>query len=427
MTDQELIAVCTKRIEKKFDLPANGSWKERDFQYLSELLFEKTQTRLSVSTLKRIWKERGDRSPQLYTLNAMARLLGVESWIEFKRLETAGSVDSPTQVQVVKPKPLRNIIYWIAIIVLLSIVIVWLAFPGSFHPKYDPGSIVFKSRKNLTSGVPNTVVFEYDISKAEFDSAFIQHTWDRRIRERVTKENNTQTFIYYYPGYHTAKLTLDTTVVKQERVNISTDGWVALVDNNIPGQVPLYISKKDIISNGSLYVGRELISQNDITAEGKEFYVNYFNVGNFNALDGNNFTLETRLRNSLEEGALVCQYVQLNLICENSLFSIPFCNPGCAANIHLHTSDVFRDGKKSDLSAFGIDLSDWRDITVKRVNKKLTILVDNRPVYTVEFTRDPGKITGMHYKFAGCGRVDNVRLYNGGNELVYTEDFNNSQ
>ena len=72
MTDQELIALCTKRIEKKFDLPANGSWKERDFQYLSELLFEKTQTRLSVSTLKRIWKGHGDRSPQLYTLNAMA-------------------------------------------------------------------------------------------------------------------------------------------------------------------------------------------------------------------------------------------------------------------------------------------------------------------------------------------------------------------
>lgn len=421
MTDRELIAVCTRRIEKKFDLPANGSWKERDFQYLSELLFEKTATRLSVSTLKRIWKGGGDHSPQPYTLNALVRLLGHESWSGFKRSET-GVNDAPVEDHVVGPKSFRNI-YWIAIIVLLGAVIIWLTAGESFRTEYDPGSIVFKSRKNMASGVPNTVVFEYDISKAEFDSAFIQHTWDRRIRARVTKENNTQTFIYYYPGYHTAKLTLDTTIVKQERVNISTNGWEAIIDNSIPGQVPLYISKKDMISNGSLYVGSELISQNAITSEGKEFYVNYFNVGNFNALDGNNFKLETRLKNSLEEGALVCQYVQLSLICENTLLSIPFCNPGCVANIHLHTSDIFRDGKKSDLSAFGIDLSEWRDITVKVVNKKLTVFVDNKPVYSVEFTKDPGKITGMHYKFSGCGRVDNVRLYNQGNELVYEEDF----
>jgi hypothetical protein len=294
------------------------------------------------------------------------------------------------------------------------------------HTNYDPASIDFKSRKSIANGVPNTVVFEYDISRADFDSAFIQHTWDRRIRARVTKENNTQTFIYYYPGYHTAKLTLDTTIVKQERVNISTRGWEAIVDNNIPGRVPLYISGKDIINNGSLYVGRELIAKSDIIPEDKQFYVNYFNVGNFEVVDGNNFTLETRLKNSLEEGALVCQNVQLTLICENNLISIPFCNPGCVANIHLHTSDVFRDGKKSDLTAFGIDLSYWRDITVKTVNKKLTVFVDKKPVYNVEFSKDPGKITGVHYKFAGCGGVDEVKIYSGGGEVVYGEDFRDS-
>ena len=133
--------------------------------------------------------------------------------------------------------------------------------------------------------------------------------------------------------------------------------------------------------------------------------------------------LETRLKNSLAEGALLCQYTQLNLICENGLISVPFCNPGCVSNIHLHVADIFRDGKNNDLGAFGIDLSAWRNIRIQALNKKLTVFVDDKPIYNLRFNKNLGKITGFHYKFFGCGSVERLKLWNEKNELSFGDDF----
>jgi hypothetical protein len=424
MQENEWIDICKSLVEQKFQLPDSELWKQRNYQYLSDLIFEKTQVRLSISTLKRIWKGDNNRTPQLYTLNTLVNLLGFESWNDFKRSqvqETSGNGEKSKERKA--PAKTRKKFYLMAIPVLL--------LAGSFaffyfrpaNKSFKENEIIFKSRKNVSSGVPNTVVFEYDISKADFDSAFIQQSWDQRIRARLSKDNHFQTFIYYYPGYHTAKLIIDNKIVKQEHINISTSGWEALVDEDSFGQVPLYIPKKDIINDNKLYVSKETLGKNEFREEGKKFYVNYFNVGKFKETYGENFTLETRLKNSLEEGAFVCQYCQLDIICENGMISIPFCNPGCAGNINLHVSDVFRDGKKNDLTAFGIDLSAWRDIKVKTVKKDVTIYIDGKPVYDLVFHKDLGKIAGFHYKFYGCGAVDMITLHNAKGELSYSDDF----
>jgi hypothetical protein len=138
------------------------------------------------------------------------------------------------------------------------------------------------------------------------------------------------------------------------------------------------------------------------------------------------FLLETRIKNDVNEGALVCQYTQLTLICENGMISIPFCNPGCTSNIHLHISDVFKEGKKSDLSSFGTDLSEWRSIKIKGNKKTVTVFIDNKNTGTVQYNNTLGKITGLHYKFYGCGAIDTVALYHH-NKTIYSNGFTNSQ
>lgn len=425
--ENELITACRKRIEEKFHLPGNGSWKQRDFQYLSDLIVERTGTRLSISTLKRIWKEQDNRLPQLYTLNALVYLLDYKSWNDYKNAWVQTATPEPeTNREEQQPVKRGRTRYWPVIVVLSIIAILAIVYFLQAQKKVNTGDIVFKSRKNISSGVPNTVVFEYDISKATFDSAFIQQSWDERMRARVSGDNHFQTFIYYYPGYHTAKLIIDNKIVRQEQVNISTDGWEALADGDISGKTPFYLPKKDIVNNGRLYVSKEVLLKNDIHADDKDFFINFFNVGRFGPVQAENFTLETRLKNSLAEGALLCQYTQLNLICENGLISVPFCNPGCASNIHLHISDIFRDGKKNDLAAFGIDLSAWRDIRIRSVNKEITVFVDDKPVYNLRFSKNLGKITGFHYKFFGCGSVDRIKVWNEKNELSYAEDFSTS-
>jgi hypothetical protein len=425
MSEKELIDIWKKLVEQKLQMPLTHSWKQRDFEYLSDLIFDKTGTRLSISTLKRIWKEPENRMPQTYTLNVLANFLEFESWTDFKLKHISSGPGRRKQEIFKKPFIRRVQVKYLLGLVIIAIISGFFIF---YQPakSFKESDIVFKSRKNIPSGVPNTVVFEYDISKADFDSAFIQQSWDKRIRAAITKNNHFQTFIYYYPGYHTARLLLDGKVAKKEFVNITTSGWEALVDGFSPDGLPQYLPKDSIIKNESLYLSRETLLNNNIQVEDKTFWTNYFNVGNFSSAESEDFVLETTIKNSLKDGALVCQYVQLGIICENGLISIPFCNPGCASNIHLHISEVFKEGKKNDLSPFGIELSDWRNVQIKGNKKTIIVSTDNRYVDSIQYTKELGKIKGLHYKFYGCGAVDKVALYSG-NRAIYSNRFSNAE
>jgi hypothetical protein len=423
-SEKEFIETCKRLIEQKISFPQNGSWKQRDFEYLSDLIVEKTGTRISISTLKRIWKDGDNRLPQVYTLNALAGFAGFESWSAFKQQHSHQAGPGQAEKEV-KPglRMFKKSVYLLFIpILLIGLLAVFYFKP--VRKNYNGNEITFKSRKNLKSGVPNTVVFEYDISKIDFDSAFIQHTWDKRLQARINKDNHFQTFIYYYPGNHLAKLIVNDKVLKTENINISTAGWQGIVDGISTDSLPRYISGNDIFKKGQLYISKETLLKKGIDVGDKPFSVNYFNVGDFKKVYGENFIVETGLKNSLEDGALTCQYCQLTIICEQGMISLPFCNPGCTANIHLHVSDVFKTGRQNDLSAFGIDLTTWRNIKLKTVNKVVEVYVDDKKIFQQSFKQQLGRITGFHYKFYGCGAVSTVRLYNEKNELCFADDFN---
>lgn len=423
LPEQEFIEALKRHIGEKMQLPESATWKQRDFEYLSDLIFEHTGNRISISTLKRIWKNNGAHVPQVYTLNVLAGFAGFESWTHFRqkyrpetRLDGAGSQKLKKRIQFSKRILLPVLLIIITIVLLLQ-------YSKPAATQYREGDVLFKSRKNVSSGVPNTVVFEYDISKISFDSAFIQHTWDKSLRARINKDANYQTFIYYYPGYHTAMLIINDSITRKEYVKITTNGWEALVDGKGAGRLPEYLPGDSLLANGCLYVSKQTLARNEIQVQDREFSVNYFNVMGSTGAKAENFSFETRLRSSIKEGALVCQYVQLTLICQNGMISLPFSHPGCVSNIHLHVSDVLMNGKKKDLSAFGIDLSQWRTIKIKSVNRNLSVAVDEKNIYNLTFTKDLGEITGFHYKFYGCGSVDWIRLFDGGDQLRFSDDF----
>ena len=66
--------------------------------------------------------------------------------------------------------------------IILSAVVIGIAFyviqkqinKNKHTLTFDPDDIVFTSKKTVTTGLPNSVVFYYDISKANFDGAFLR-------------------------------------------------------------------------------------------------------------------------------------------------------------------------------------------------------------------------------------------------------------
>ena len=73
-SDQYYLSRALIQIETLFNRGASDNWTTYDFEKLSEAIFDRTQVRLSVTTLKRIWgKLKYDSAPTLTTLNTLAQ------------------------------------------------------------------------------------------------------------------------------------------------------------------------------------------------------------------------------------------------------------------------------------------------------------------------------------------------------------------
>jgi hypothetical protein len=57
------------------------------------------------------------------------------------------------------------------------------------------------------------------------------------------------------------------------------------------------------------------------------------------------------------------------------------------------------------------------------VNKQVNVFADGKKIYQLSFKQDLGRIAGFHYKFYGCGAVEEAKLYNENNELCFKDDF----
>ena len=104
-TEEELIFTCRQRIEAELNWGPSDRWSNQDFEHLSDKIMERTQVRLSVSTLKRIWgKVRYDSLPTTTTLNALAQFSGYESWRYFVAEHNLQTEPSNSIAPEAKPK-----------------------------------------------------------------------------------------------------------------------------------------------------------------------------------------------------------------------------------------------------------------------------------------------------------------------------------
>jgi hypothetical protein len=75
--ERKLIELCKKQIEQKFSFGNGQGYTQRHLEMLSAQIANKTGMLISLSTLKRLWKDNHKQSPQLATLNALAMIQGL--------------------------------------------------------------------------------------------------------------------------------------------------------------------------------------------------------------------------------------------------------------------------------------------------------------------------------------------------------------
>ena len=400
---------------------------------MADAIYEKSNTQLSLSTIKRIWDSSYQRSFQINTLDALAQYLDYKNWHQFK--EQNYIRDENISLNALRDEPLKKKVnskrsFRIKLVFLISI----LAFMAIFvllsklkrverNISILEEEVVFTSKKSIKEGVPNTIIFDYNIGSYKPDSLCIQLSWNPKERENIKKEDRYYTCTYYYPGYHHAKLIIDNELVKGYYVHITTKDWLTLVRETPDDLMPTYIRNENLISDGNMFASLDLLKLNNVDITADEFYVSYFNIREFDGLKADNFSFETEIKNSSDELALICEMCQIFIYGDKGTIVIPISTQGCVSDIGILAGDVRISGKTNDLSGLGCDLTDWRKVRGEVDSKHLKIFIDYNLAYELNDNENVGTIKGWHYFFKGAGAVKNLILYDSTNKIVYTDDF----
>lgn len=417
--EYELVQKCLLQIETQLGWGASEHWHNEVFTELSEVLHQTTNILLSPTTLKRVWGRINYKSkPSISTLNALSQFAGYSNWRDFKN-----QMAVPEEKKVDK-KSLSNrglILTSAAFMTILFISLFsMIGSDGNQFAKADYSKISFSSYP-VAEGLPNSVVFDFNLENVQSDSIFIQQFWDPTKTIKISSEQKQATGIYYWPGYFRAKLLIDGQILKEHDLFIKSEGWIGTVDYE---PVPKYVNVTDLI-NENLKFPSAIIKE--ITSSSKPIISTYHLVDDFREVSGDNFLFETSFRTVYQEKWAVCQRTRVVILGTSGALLIPFSIPGCVSDIGLMLNDVYLNGKKHDLSAFGINLSTFRNIKINIQEKQVKIFVDQDKIYAGQYHQSIGRLVGIRYRFLGAGEVERLKITNSRGKIILNEAFSNVQ
>lgn len=415
---------CISQIEKELGWGDSDNWKASEFELLREKILAKTGVNLSVSTLRRLWgKVKYESDPQPATLNALAQFLGFENYLGFTASLQLEKKNEPISEIHEHSGPSYSIFLKVGAI-LLGIVGLVGVFWGLTQTEakigeLDPDLFSFSSQP-VSEGIPNSVVFDFAVPSSISDSVFIQQSWDSSKKFSVESTQNQATSVYYYPGFYNAKLLVGNKIVKEHGLLIPSGDWLALVNRE---STPIYFKKEEAKQKGTLGLTEENFSNEKIPLKPEVPVSSIYYVDDLGGLSSQNFSLKTRFRNTYSGGNEACKFSQLMILTKGAPFAFAFSIPGCTSELGMMLSEKEINGKKTDLSAFGVEHEKWIDLMVLVEDQKVSIYLGSTLAYEDSFKDDPGDIIGLAYHFKGTGEIDNVQLQKADGQSILEEEF----
>lgn len=416
-------ARCLFLVAEKSGLGSPKDWTKRDYEQLSLLIEQNTKVILSVSTLIRLFKASSGHKPQKVTLDALAQFIGFDSWHSFCTCdEITNQIKRPQPLVKQKKQPLPAL-YMIGLAFLL--VIGYFGFRALFFDRpIDPDDIKFKIRNTEITGIPATIQVDYDLGKYKPDSLWLQLYWNSDEKIMVDPDQQHTTAIYCYPGVHLCKFIADNKVIGEQRVNIKTSGWTALIRNSGLQLVPLYIRNSNIIHDGVLQVTEPMVNIQNLEPN-SQILTSYYYVNDLGPIFSDDYTISGSISNlPTTLGTQPCSFCTVFIIGENGKHFFTIGDLGCSAVFRLGFSGSDYMKNYPDLTAFEYISDGWNDFRSVVSGNKVIIYIRNSKMYSSDEVNNIGKIKGIHFAFSGLGAIDRVKLENSKNFVAMEEDFN---
>lgn len=413
-SDQAYLALCRTQIERKFAFGNGNGYTQRDLETLSRHIEERTGVVLSLSTLKRLWKDDFKQRPQPATLNALAAVLDYRDWQDFRQQ------NHPPARNPIAKKTIGLISALVLLLVIVSLLIIRM-MNRPVTGVTIKGPVRFTAQKTVVSGTPATVIFNYDVSGVSADSFFIRQSWNPLHRVPIDPEGNIYSSIYYESGYHRARLMADDTVLAMQPVHILSEGWEPRLYYNYQDREPIHFRKESFTGNGLLHISKELLTKKNIDLS-RVFETRITNSRVFRS-SSDHFDLVSRIKvDSLTD--MACPFMQIHIVTEKHFFWVKLQNRGCERNAGYKLGEITHLGTNNDLSRLGVDVYQWQEVRVRVENKQAEIILNGQRLVTETFQEDFGNIMALTYIFSGTGSIDHVRLAGKNGEITFEDNFN---
>lgn len=418
MEEQAVVKSSILEVFRNCGYADAGRMTQRDFDHVGEEIEKKSGILISGTTIRRLANGEFARLPQIATLNAIANYFDYKTWQEYKASKVTRTQIAQSPVEARNRKRSVRYLYVIAAVVVLASIYLFGKRKAAVG-NADRASFSF--HKTASNDIPNSVVFNYNIDDVQGDTFFIQQSWDKNRKVRIYKNKYTITDIYYEPGFHVAKLIVNDSVIRTLDVSIPTDRWFYYAIDNVKLYTPEYIKGDASQHNGTLTLTEQQLRESNIDfTKDKLYHHLYFPTKP--TVDANNFTVKTRVRTKELRNNL-CPYIELELYCQRNYMILRSTTKGCANESFMQFGERHITGDANDLTSITFDVSQWTDIEMTVRNKKVTVRINGRDVFTSQYSTDAKLLAGFGFISNGLCEIDNLEITGLDGKVMYKNDF----
>jgi len=212
-------------------------------------------------------------------------------------------------------------------------------------------------------------------------------------------------------------------ISNNETFTVSTRGWQALAAYYQQTYQERYFPLPIInnIHTGFFHVSAAQMHR--IGMDTSRIVVTRLDNFDFNPIDGDNFSVETALKNTGYWAAIRCNSVIIKLSGTKGQIDFKFVNPGCSRWLYYRLANEIITADSVDLSQFAQDLSQWRNIRIENHNQDIRLFLDKNQIFQQSYSSSIGQLKGISYIFHGSGYVDFCQLKDSDKNIILEKQF----
>jgi hypothetical protein len=412
MTKGERFNDIVKYCRTRFNRGDANTWKHGDFVDLHQEIMRDTGVNISPSTLKRIFgKVSVDEEyvPQQATLDALKKYGNyAEPVSPVPVLKPPSKLKSPETGNGFRRYGIP--LFLIIATACIAGFIIW----NSRSPKNISGDI----RITGTEGhIPATAFFDLQLPETG-DSLFVNYG-DKSPLMYLKPGEKKAAHIYYFPGVFNVSLQTRQQPLATTVAYIRSDSWIGFGFHNqqdIPNQFFEFPAVKN--SGDSLFqITNRQVSERGLDTTGVLLIrlCNYTPV----AQNADDFIFEATFKNALEEKYNYCRSTQFQISGSNSMIRFKLVGPGCSQRVLNVVSEQSFSGTTNNLSQFVLDLSRWNTVKLVNHNRRVSLYVNGKQLFTGEYQKPLGDIRGLFLEFEGAGIVKSCDLRSYDGRILY--------